>query len=405
MERSRQASLAELRNECEQTKATADRDAEERHRRIHAARFARKRSCPDGSGEIVYRSTRDEVAELWAVIAGFANEAFNRARRAGRHEPSEAYAADGMLGMALAAAVGSAPCHPAGAAQPGGATSGTAKGDGTAPPGDARGSGDSAGDTASADESANDGGDDGGATRVPTTGPSGSDTAARLAGFDSTEDGASPDHAAPRATGPPAVDTLPGLALADGPTDGFPLPQGSVAPKPSPPPARARSPVPTKIVVRIDLPALLRGWVEGGETCDIAGIGPVAVSAVRAMMESGDPFLAAVVTRGVDVVSVAHLGRRPNAYQQTALDWLAPTCRVLGCDAAARLEYDHRHDWADTHVTLLAWLDRLCDGHHDKKTHDGWALVAGTGKRPMVPPDDPRHPRHLREEEEAGVSR
>jgi len=59
-----------------------------------------------------------------------------------------------------------------------------------------------------------------------------------------------------------------------------------------------------------------------------------------------------------------------------------------------RLETDHRVDWADTHVTWLEWLERLCECHHDKKTHQGWALVAGTGKRPMVPPDDPRHPRH-----------
>ena len=53
-------------------------------------------------------------------------------------------------------------------------------------------------------------------------------------------------------------------------------------------------------------------------------------------------------------------------------------------------------------MTLLAWLDRLCEGHHDKKTYDGWALVAGTGKRAMVPPDDPRHPRHLQGDPEAG---
>lgn len=158
--------------------------------------------------------------------------------------------------------------------------------------------------------------------------------------------------------------------------------------------AAARSPVPTKIVVRVDWAALLRGWVAEGETCEIAGVGQVAVSAVRAMIATGDPFLAAVVTQGVDVVSVAHLGRRPSAFQQTALDWLAPTCRVEGCDATVRLEDDHRHDWADTHVTLLAWLDRLCGAHHDRKTYEGWALVAGTGKRPMVPPEDPRHPRH-----------
>ena len=26
--------------------------------------------------------------------------------------------------------------------------------------------------------------------------------------------------------------------------------------------------------------------------------------------------------------------------------------------------------------------------------HDGWLLVEGTGKRPMVPRDDPRHPKY-----------
>lgn len=30
------------------------------------------------------------------------------------------------------------------------------------------------------------------------------------------------------------------------------------------------------------------------------------------------------------------------------------------------------------------------------KTRHGWALVEGKGKRPLVPPDDPRHPRHAR---------
>jgi hypothetical protein len=41
-------------------------------------------------------------------------------------------------------------------------------------------------------------------------------------------------------------------------------------------------------------------------------------------------------------------------------------------------------------------LDRLCSRHHALKTNDGWALIHGTGKRPFVPPDDPRHPRRQR---------
>ncbi|HVF13852.1 MAG TPA: hypothetical protein VM942_04585, partial [Acidimicrobiales bacterium] len=74
--------------------------------------------------------------------------------------------------------------------------------------------------------------------------------------------------------------------------------------------------------MRVDLPALLRGWPIEGEVCEIAGFGPVAVSALRDMIDSDDPFLAAVVTKGEKVLGVAHLGRRPNASQQTALQWL-----------------------------------------------------------------------------------
>ena len=112
------------------------------------------------------------------------------------------------------------------------------------------------------------------------------------------------------------------------------------------------------------------------------------------MIDGGDAVLAAVVTKGVDVVAVAHLGRRPTAHQRSALEWLNPTCTAEGCNASVRLEIDHRHQWASTKVTVLRWLDRPCSHHHDLKTYEGWAFVEGTGKRPMVGPDDPRHPRH-----------
>ncbi|MGH9264507.1 MAG: hypothetical protein ACRD1D_07425, partial [Acidimicrobiales bacterium] len=151
-----------------------------------------------------------------------------------------------------------------------------------------------------------------------------------------------------------------------------------------------------KILVRVDLAALLRGQVGPGEVCEVAGFGPVAVSAIGDLMDSGDPFLAAVVTRGQAVVGVAHLGRRPTAAQQSALEWLYPTCAVEGCSAVAWLENDHRVDWAASHLTVLDLLDRLCSHHHDRKTQDGWGLVEGRGTRPFVPPDDPRHPRHQR---------
>lgn len=155
----------------------------------------------------------------------------------------------------------------------------------------------------------------------------------------------------------------------------------------------------TKLLVRVDFDALVRGCPAGNETCEIAGFGPVAVSAVRALLETGDPFLAAVVTRGKHIVGVAHLGRRPTAHQRSALEWLYPTCAAEGCNSLTYLEFDHREDWASTRTTVFDLLDRLCGHHHRLKTTEDWALVEGRGKRAFVPPDDPRHPRRARHPE------
>ncbi len=149
-----------------------------------------------------------------------------------------------------------------------------------------------------------------------------------------------------------------------------------------------------KVIVRVDLPALLRGYPLSGELAELVGYGPVAVSVIRDLIDSGDPFLTAVATRGVDVVGIAHLGRRPTAHQRTALEWLYPTCAVEGCSAVARLEMDHREDWAASHITLFSLIDRLCPHHHRLKTRENWGLVDGRGKRDFVPPTDRRHPRH-----------
>ncbi len=145
-----------------------------------------------------------------------------------------------------------------------------------------------------------------------------------------------------------------------------------------------------KIIVRIDHAALLRGQAAEGETCEIAGIGPVPVSVVREWMS--DAFLAAIVTKGEDICSVAHLGRRPTALQTTALQWRDPQCSVAGCSRTLRLEIDHRTGWAVTHTTEVDDLDRYCAPHHAQKTRDGWMLEAGTGKRRFLPPSHPDHP-------------
>ena len=142
-------------------------------------------------------------------------------------------------------------------------------------------------------------------------------------------------------------------------------------------------------LLRVDLEALQRDHVGDGEYCEITGIGPIPVSTARSLL--GESILKLVITKGVDVLHVTHLGRGPTAAQLVALLWQNALCIVEGCDRTHR-EVDHREDWAKTKHTRLDELELPCDEHHDLKTRHGWALVEGTGKRPMVPPDDPRHP-------------
>jgi hypothetical protein len=143
-----------------------------------------------------------------------------------------------------------------------------------------------------------------------------------------------------------------------------------------------------KIIGLVDLPAIKRGQIHPGETCEIAGIGPVSLATMRSLMP--DAFLAAVIHDGVDVHTVAHLGRQVTAHQRTALQAMhAATCAVIDCNQTIAIELDHRDEWAKTHQTHLPDLDPLCPYHHSLKTHHGWHLEPGTGRRRFLPPDDP----------------
>ncbi|HTW08298.1 MAG TPA: DUF222 domain-containing protein [Acidimicrobiales bacterium] len=161
---------------------------------------------------------------------------------------------------------------------------------------------------------------------------------------------------------------------------------------------------PVRLMVRVDMDALIRGVALDGELCEIAGYGPIPVSIVEDLIASENPFIVGLLTKSEAVVGVYHHGRHPNAHQRSALDFLYPACAVEGCPARAGLQYDHRQDFSRTKVTAFDLLDRLCAHHHRKKTNQGWALVDGRGKRPFVPPHDPRHPRFARAREQAGPS-
>jgi hypothetical protein len=142
-------------------------------------------------------------------------------------------------------------------------------------------------------------------------------------------------------------------------------------------------------LLRADLSALQRGKVIGDELCEIVGIGPIPISVARLLF--GEAVLQLIITNGVDVANVTHLGRRPTREQRAAMLWANPRCATEGCNQPWR-EADHRIDWTTTRHTRLDELEGHCHHCHDLKTYKGWALIEGKGRRPMVPPDDPRHP-------------
>jgi hypothetical protein len=166
--------------------------------------------------------------------------------------------------------------------------------------------------------------------------------------------------------------------------------------------------VPTKVIVRVDHTALARGHTQPGERCEITGTGPLPARHVAGLLASGEAFTAVVATdERNQVTTVAHLGhhpvadiatlpealgqvgvevtsartsRRPDVYQQTALDWTTPTCAIAGCDQP-RHQIDHRADWADTHLTQLDELDGYGTFHHAEKTRHGPQIPQGIGRR------------------------
>jgi len=88
-------------------------------------------------------------------------------------------------------------------------------------------------------------------------------------------------------------------------------------------PAAPSSPKPPgghniKVIVRIDHTALQRGRTIAGETWEVAGLGPISAQTAQELM--ADAFVAAVITKGRDVLNVAHLGRgldaHPNSFER-----------------------------------------------------------------------------------------
>jgi len=144
--------------------------------------------------------------------------------------------------------------------------------------------------------------------------------------------------------------------------------------------------------VMVDHSALVRGQALPGETCEIAGVGPISVAAARAL--SSDAILSALVTKGSDITTVAHLGRSIPAHLRTAVDARDQVCCNPGCSERRFLEIDHNTPVVEQGKTCLSNLAKLCGRCHYLKTHHGYKLLGKPGawewKAPDTPPDTPR---------------
>ncbi len=99
LEQSRTAGLGELRDEGARTKANAC-DLEARRRRTHERRRLRTWSDTDGAANLHLQDNPEVVAGIMATLEPIRNELFETARKEGRREPMEAYAADALAELA-----------------------------------------------------------------------------------------------------------------------------------------------------------------------------------------------------------------------------------------------------------------------------------------------------------------
>ena len=347
IERARNSSLTELQDEVARAKAEAT-DVEQRRRAIHAKRSLRRWTDRDGALHAHLVGNPEDGVALWRMLDPIRRRLIMVRREAGTpNESLDALDYDALMALASAATgtgadLGAEDLLDLGLF-PGAAAAPSRPHDPTTPPGP------------------DPGGSSGGAPAQPAL-------STKPDPFPPPDP--SPDRGSGRPPDPPPKTKTKGKRL------GF---------------------SPAKVIIRVDLDTLLRGVVGEGELCEITGYGPIPVSVIEELVATGNTFIATVLTRAKQIQGVYHYGRRPNAVQSTALDFLYPMCAVKGCNARAGLQSDHRRDWVKTKFTIFDLLDRLCPHHHRLKTHKGWALVEGTGRRDFVPPSDPRHPRFQQE--------
>jgi Domain of unknown function (DUF222)/HNH endonuclease len=102
-----QSTVKGLGDACAQVRATAQADDLQWARDQYLARSHRRWKDRDGMGCGQYRLPPDDAARLWRALDDHEAQIFKEARKGGRREPHEAYAADALVALAE-----QGPCKP-----------------------------------------------------------------------------------------------------------------------------------------------------------------------------------------------------------------------------------------------------------------------------------------------------
>ncbi len=139
-------------------------------------------------------------------------------------------------------------------------------------------------------------------------------------------------------------------------------------------------------VLVVDAHAYVRGDLEDGERCEIAGLGPIDLESAKQLL--GDAVIDIAVTDGVDVKALAHAGRKPTIRQWLALYATGAICSVTGCGERHNLEADHVPEYSITNRTTVGELKLKCGRCHGLKSNHSYVdgPVQPDGTRTLLPP-------------------
>lgn len=196
-------------------------------------------------------------------------------------------------------------------------------------------------------------------------------------------------------TGQPATattiepSTAPNVGPAGGAVDPAPTTvapaNANIADGPAAPTIRRGGQRPDVTVnVLVDWTALIRGHTTDGETCELAGQGPIPVTLAR--MLADDAYLRVLLTNGTSITTIAHASRYIPAHLRTALEIRDTECAIAGCHHTTGLQIDHNLPIEAGGPTALWNLHRLCWTHHLHKTISDLRLHGPPGQLQYVTP-------------------